>query len=282
MNHFKYPFWAAIVGMFVWLSGLPVGPVQAESPGYSYDNIAKITILPGWRQADGSHMAALRVELADGWKTYWRAPGEGGIAPTFDWAGSRNMQSVAFHWPVPQVFDTAGLQTLGYYHELILPFEVSPKRLGQKITLKGSVFLGVCSDVCMPMEARFDAVLDVTAPASDAPLIRRALRQQPASAREAGLSNIACDVAPIADGLRVTARMALPRVGAGEFVVIEPADQGIWVSQAEVSRQGRTLTATADLVPPSGVPFMLSRSDIRVTVLAGGRGVDIASCVLGS
>ncbi len=282
MTYFKYPLWAAIIGTFVWLAGLLVEPAQAETPGYSSDNIAKISILPGWRQADGTHMAALRIELADGWKTYWRAPGEGGIAPTFDWSGSRNMQNVVFHWPVPQVFDTAGLQTLGYYHELILPFAVSPKRLGQKITLKGSVFLGVCSDVCMPMEARFDTILEVGAPASDAPLIRQALGAGPISAREAGLGGITCDVAPISDGLRVTARMGLPRVGAGEFVVIEPADQGIWVSQAKVSRQGRTLTAVSDLVPPSGAPFVLSRSDIRITVLAAGRGVDIASCVFGS
>lgn len=282
MNMIKHPFTAVLAGALIWLTGLSALPAFAGSATYSSDNIAEITILPGWRQSNGTHMAALRIQLAEGWKTYWRAPGEGGIAPAFDWRGSRNLQGVAFHWPVPEIFDTAGLQTLGFRHELVLPIEVFPKRAGQKISLKGSVFLGVCSDVCMPMEVRFNAVLEVSGEGEGTSLIHAALRQRPATATEAKLSDITCDIEPISDGMRVTARMSLPRIGAGEFVVIEPADQGIWVSQAQVSRRGRTLTAIADLVPPSGGAFVLSRSDIRITVLAGGQGVDISSCVMGS
>ncbi len=248
---------------------------------YDPENIAQIDILPGWRQADGSHMAALRIQLAPGWKTYWRAPGDAGIPPSFDWDGSRNLQAVAFHWPVPTIFDTAGLRTVGYLDELILPIQLYPSQTGQDITLKGRISLGVCSDVCMPMEASFNANLAMgdAAPGSD--LIRRALRQRPKTSAEAGLRSVSCDVEPISDGLRVTARMALPKVGANEVAVIEGPDQSIWVSETQVSREGGTLVAVSDLVPPAGKPFALSRSDIRITVLAGGRGVDIANCVGG-
>ena len=40
--------------------------------------------------------AGLHLELSKGWKTYWRSPGEVGIPPSIDWAGSENIAEVAF------------------------------------------------------------------------------------------------------------------------------------------------------------------------------------------
>ncbi len=275
--------WRSLVlALSVTLSALIPASLSAgshDAAAYAPKNIAQIDILPGWRLPDGRHMAALRIRLADGWKTYWRAPGEGGIPPSFDWTGSRNMGGVRMLWPTPEVFDPDGLRTIGYADELILPLAISPARDGEAITVKGRVALGVCRDVCMPMEASFDAVLPASGEAAGSEAIRAALARMPQSGAEAGLGEISCDVEPIADGLRVTARLSLPRVGQKEVAVIEPADQEIWVSPTELSREGNILTLVSDLVPPNGKPFLLSRSDIRITVLAGGKGVDIASCV---
>ena len=70
----------------------------------------------------------------------------------------------------------------------------------------------------------------------------------------------------------------MPPVGRGEFAVIEPADPSIWVSEAVTRRSENMLTAVADLVPPDGRPFELDTATLRFTVLADGRGVDIAGC----
>ncbi len=260
---------------------VPTLAQSAISNEYAPENVAKIDILPGWRQADGSHVAALRIRLAEGWKTYWRAPGDGGIPPSFDWTGSQNLYSVAFHWPVPDVFHVAGLRSVGYHDELILPMQFSPNQSGQKITLEGRVFLGVCRDVCIPIETEFSAVLNVEGQGAGTALIRQALLQRPDSAAEAGLSAITCNIEPISDGMRLTAHLTLPQVGPTEFAVVEVADQRIWVSEAELQRDGQTLSISSDLVPPSGKPFVLARSDIRITVLAAGRAVDIQGCVSG-
>ena len=278
--------WQAALMLALALAALPSRPALADSHDYaSYlpENVARIDILPGWRLADGSHMAALRIQLAEDWKTYWRAPGDAGIPPSFDWQGSRNMAGVSLLWPTPKVFLTSGLQTIGYTRELILPMRIAPDRAGEEIVLKGRVAMGVCRDVCLPMEAAFEAVLAPTGEAPDSALIRAAIADMPKSASAAGLTAIACDVEPISDGMRVTARLTMPRVGPGgeqgEVAVIEPADQSIWVSPTEVTRRGNKLTLVSDLVPPSAQPFSLSRSDIRITILGGGKGVEIASCV---
>ena len=90
-----------------------------------YKDMARMEILPGWRTASGDHVAGIKITLAPGWITYWRAPGEAGIPPQFDWSGSENLGEVGFHWPVPQIIVSNGVTTLGFEGEFILPIEVT-------------------------------------------------------------------------------------------------------------------------------------------------------------
>jgi DsbC/DsbD-like thiol-disulfide interchange protein len=76
---------------------------------------------------NGGHMAAVELQLAPGWKTYWRSPGDAGIPPSFDWSGSENVKSVRLHWPAPEVFEANGMQTIGYHERLVLPVEITPR-----------------------------------------------------------------------------------------------------------------------------------------------------------
>ncbi|MCG6904542.1 MAG: hypothetical protein LJE68_17875 [Rhodobacter sp.] len=248
----------------------------AGSGGFSPDDVAGFEILPGWRTENGTHMTALRITLAPGWKTYWRAPGEAGIPPRFDWAGSSNLSGVVFHWPTPDVFHQNGMRAVGYKTELVLPIELTPIRKGQPITLRAAVELGVCQDICMPISVRVAA--DLPSSGRSDPRIRAAIDARPATSREAGMRSISCSVEPISDGLRLTARIDLPSVGRDEIAVFELPDQTIWVAEAETSRNGRTLTAVTDMVPPASGPFLLDRSQVRITVLAGHRAVDIWGC----
>ena len=78
----------------LWVAALALCP-QAAVAGPPED-VVQIEVLPGWQTASGTQMAAIRLTLAPGWKTYWRAPGEGGIPPAFGWAGSQNIASTAF------------------------------------------------------------------------------------------------------------------------------------------------------------------------------------------
>lgn len=255
---------------------LIIALLPAPALAFSQEDVLQGDIRPGWTTDAGTRMTALHLTLAPGWKTYWRSPGDAGIPPSFDWTGSENLRAVAFHWPRPHVFELNGLKTVGYHDELVLPIEVTPIDASQPVRLKGTVDLGVCSDICIPAALAFDAVM-TGAGASD-PLIDAALADRPVSARQAGLAGIGCTVDPIADGLRITATMALPRAGGDETVVFESATAGIWVSEAAARRQGGTLTAAADLVPPNGAPFALDRSTVTVTVISDTRAVEIKGC----
>ena len=265
---------AAALSFGLW--GLTASMSLAGADHYDPDRAAQVDLLPGWRAPDGTHMAALRVRLGEGWKTYWRAPGDAGIPPAIDWSGSRNLGAVSYHWPVPEVFEQNGMRTIGYQHELILPIRVTPQTEGAPIRLKARLTLGVCRDVCMPMQTRVK--VDLPLPGQPDPRIQRALELRPDTAAEAGLSAITCQVTPSGDGLEVTARLTLPRQGSEEVVVMETPNPEVWISEAEVTRTGQSLVARADLVPPPGLPMVLDRSALRFTVLAEGRGVDVIGC----
>jgi suppressor for copper-sensitivity B len=60
----------------------------------------------------------LTVELKPGWKTYWRSPGEGGVAPKISWPEG---VTDSWSWPVPSRFDISGMTTQGYHDKVTIP-----------------------------------------------------------------------------------------------------------------------------------------------------------------
>lgn len=240
------------------------------------DAIRAASILPGWRTESGTRMAAFALTLDAGWKTYWRAPGDSGIPPQFDWSGSANLAAVELHWPRPEVFSVNGLQQIGYHDRLVLPLEVTARDPSLPVQLKVQVLLGVCRDICVPATLQLAITLDgVGAPDT---AIRAALKARPDSAAKAGLAGISCDVTPIADGLAVSARIRLPDQGGPETVVFETGDGSVWVAPSTSRRDGAVLTATTEMVPTSGGPFALDRSGVIVTVLGKTGAVEILGC----
>ncbi|MFC3614682.1 protein-disulfide reductase DsbD domain-containing protein [Lutimaribacter marinistellae] len=243
------------------------------------DGLARLEVLDGGMTERGTYLGALRLKLADGWKTYWRAPGDAGIPPQFDWSRSRNVGGVAITWPAPEVFDQSGMRSIGYSDELVLPVEITPARPGQPVALRGRMEFGVCKDVCVPADLDFDHALD--AGAGRNPAIAAALAQRPYSAREGGVREAKCRLRPTRDGMQVEAHIAMPSAGGEEVAVIEPGNPSLWASETKTVRQGGTLVATSEFVNEAGGAFALDRGDIRITVLGAKHAVDIRGCTPG-
>lgn len=250
--------------------------VAGSAAAGGFETPVRIEVLDGGRTARGTHLAALHLTLSDGWKTYWRAPGDAGIPPVFDWRGSRNVGAVTITWPAPEVFEQNGMRSIGYSHELVLPVEITPARPGEPVRLSGAMELGVCKDVCLPSTLVFERHLDDAAGRN--PTIAAALAQRPRSAGEAGVRSVTCRLTPTAEGLRIEARIAMPSAGGPEVVVVEPGNPRLWASEASAGRDGDTLIASSEVISPDGGAFALERSQVRITVLGRNRAVDIQGC----
>lgn len=237
-------------------------------------------VLTGWVQSDGKRVAALRLTLAPGWKTYWRAPGDAGIPPQFDWSGSENLSSIAVDWPAPIVFDQNGYRSVGYKDTLIIPLHIESARPEEPVQLNARMDLGICSDICIPHQLEFSANID-SATNTPTPAIAAALAQRPYSADEAGVQSANCRITPTRDGLQIETRVTMPSAGGEEYVIIETGLDEVWVSEAKSSRSGGTVTAVSELVHVSGGVIALDRSDVRITVLGSSHAVDVKGCSAG-
>lgn len=113
--------------------------------------------LIGGETQNGVWRTGLDITLDKGWKTYWRMPGDAGVPPQFDWAGSKNVKSANVLWPAPKRYTDDGGETVGYKDRVVFPLDITAEDPGQPIELALEAFFGVCEVVCIP--AKFDAVL---------------------------------------------------------------------------------------------------------------------------
>ncbi|MEM6304629.1 MAG: protein-disulfide reductase DsbD domain-containing protein [Pseudomonadota bacterium] len=259
------------------LTALSALPLAAQS-GHTQPAVAQV--MPGWVQPNGNRVVGLHIKLAPGWKTYWRAPGDAGIPPRFDWSRSRNLRGVAISWPTPGVYPQNGMRTIGYKDEVVIPVTIAPRNPGKPVRLRVGLDIGVCEDICVPYQMEVSAVLDST-DTKPTPAIAAALADRPYSGAEAGVRAAVCKLSPKGDGMEIEARLSMPSTGGREVVVIEPGQPGLWMSETDVARSGGTLTATGDLVPTSGSAVAIDRSAITITVLGAQRAVEIKGCAPG-
>lgn len=227
-------------------------------------------LLTGWREANGLHIAGLELRLAPGWKTYWRAPGAGGIPPRFNWSGSRNLSHVDVRYPIPKVMDQNGVRSIGYDDDVVFPLVVTAHDPGKPVRIRAEIEVGVCEEVCIPMTLQLAVDLP-TGGAYDAS-IGSILDNQP---RQGGAFD--CDITSISDGLVLRAETGGASMRA-EIVVIETSVPGVWVSPSDTTQNGAQLVAEVEMVPPSAQPFALSRDEVRMTLIGGGQAIEMQGC----
>lgn len=112
-----------------------------------------------WEQAKPILRAGVQVRLAPGWKTYWRSPGDAGVPPQFEFAGSENIKAVTVLWPAPQRFSEDGVTLIAYKGDVTFPLHVVPENSGKPVVLSLQLDYGICEKVCIPVQAKVELVL---------------------------------------------------------------------------------------------------------------------------
>lgn len=155
--------------------------------------------------AQGETRLLIDVKLENGWKTYWRSPGEGGVAPAITWKGES--PAVDWFWPTPARFDVAGITTQGYHQQVTFVLAV---RGAAPDHLAGVLTLSTCSNVCLLTDYPFSLA---------------------ASSQDAGFAHDyaqAMGRVPLAQGLT----QALSASARDGEIIIEAQRSGGWSSPA--------------------------------------------------
>jgi DsbC/DsbD-like thiol-disulfide interchange protein len=104
--------------------------------------------------AHGVLRAGLEIRLSSGWHTYWRYPGDAGVPPQFNFAGSQNLKRATVLWPAPKRVAEAGGNTIGYVGDVIFPLRVEPLDAAKPVLLRLKVDYAICEKLCVPAEAK--------------------------------------------------------------------------------------------------------------------------------
>jgi DsbC/DsbD-like thiol-disulfide interchange protein len=223
---------AAILGLMALLMGSALAQDRPQENATAWVELhggkARLVSGPG-RSPSDHYLAGVEIVLEEGWKTYWRMPGDAGVPPTFDWAGSDNIGSVKVYYPAPKRMPEAGGQVVAYKQGVLFPVAVKPLDAAKPVRLKVAVEFGICREICIPASANFDLSLDARRPSAPVPKINEALSQVPRSKSERRPTD------PKLKSVEVNRDQAVPRLLIeGEFTksgadVFIEAPEGLFV-----------------------------------------------------
>ncbi len=108
---------------------------------------------------------ALRLKMDDHWHTYWKNPGDSGLATTLAWTLPPGFEASLIRWPHPQKFEVAGLISYAYEGEVYLLVDITPPSQvdEEEVSLKARADWLACQEACIPGGAD----LTLTLPVSD-------------------------------------------------------------------------------------------------------------------
>lgn len=258
-ERWRNPLLTALLGLL--LAGPAAAEPLASDWGKAEHAEARLLAAPA---ADGKVTLALEIRLAEGWKTYWRSPGDAGLPPVLDWAGSRNLAPGAIAWPAPLRFSFAGLETFGYEGDVVLPIAARRPDRAAPASARLSVDFLTCGRLCVP--ARVTLALDLSAAAGPGPWagpIAQALARVPVDGPGDGIAvERAAVAAEGADGVLSVRLVARPPLGQPDLLV-EGAG-GIAFDRPEPAADGLRLRApgaAAALLKLRGAPLQVTVID---------------------
>ena len=105
--------------------------------------------------------AGLRLRMAAGWHTYWKNPGDAGVAAELTIEG---VKQSPIDWPTPRRVAEGPVMTYAYTGEVLLPVTVTATT-GR---VRAHAQWLVCKDICVPEEGDFSLALPVGKPGRSA------------------------------------------------------------------------------------------------------------------
>jgi thiol:disulfide interchange protein DsbD len=124
-----------------------------------------------------SFYVGVRLEMQEGWHTYWENPGDSGSPFDAQWNVDQGIIVENVEWPTPVTIPYPPLMTFGYEGDVVFPFKVfrAIDSNLSKINLEFD-FL-ICADICIPEKASLSLDLSTALPDS---LVDEAVKSLPA------------------------------------------------------------------------------------------------------
>ncbi len=280
---FLAPALIAAVATFIAAS-VPVGAGEPLAPGEQTGSHSAVRLLAGKavETPGGARIfrAGLAFSIDPGWKTYWRYPGDSGVPPRFDFAGSRNVSEVEVLWPAPDIFDDgAGGRVIGYSGQIVLPLHIAPSEPNQPVRLQLDLDYAVCEKLCIPVRANLQLDLG-TAQTSADDAITAAEAKVPRSAKLGEHAPLAIHrVFQRKEGERERIFVDVAGSASGPLLLLAEGPNPDWALPIPRETAGappgyRRFSFDLDGLPPGATA---RGAELRLTVVAGAQAVEVTT-----
>lgn len=258
-------------------AALTVSLAMMATPNAVYAGVSDISFLNGWRDTDGYHYGAIKIELEDGWKTYWRSPQGAGIPPILVMHQAHNITDVQIMYPRPNLYWEFGEQVLGYTDGVTFPIRFKLDDVDDVAALQSELMFGVCKDVCVPMEFNFAAQLSAD-DSQGTQEIRSALADGPKRAETVGAGMTSCQIIPDDQSYTLSADLKWSSSESPVFAVVEYPNDAFWVTPVETHMSNGALGLKATVKYYGTGSGFLQRDAIRVSILTDSYLVEFRGC----
>lgn len=170
---------------------LLVAPVWAADGSAAATEQVRARLVAETVSVQPGHPLQLGVQqqIAPHWHTYWRNPGESGLATKIVWQLPDGAKAGEIEWPLPQRFQVGGIVNYGYADETTLLTTVqvpAALKAGERFQVQATVDWLVCRESCIPQQVVLTLSLPVRdgppATGPDAPLLQAAKARVPGPA----------------------------------------------------------------------------------------------------
>jgi thiol:disulfide interchange protein/DsbC/DsbD-like thiol-disulfide interchange protein len=263
--------------------------------------------------------AGLLLRMVPNWHTYWKFPGDAGLATEITWKLPEGWKAGEIQWPIPLKLDEpGGIQIYGYHDEVLLLQQITPPATlkDSKVEVAAEASWLVCERICIPGSAKLQLELPVAARnvAANEEVFSRYRRSLPQgwpngkvanaawrregrelrlAVESAALANYpSVDFYPVPEGNVVVSHPATERSPDGKItfrIPIETPDKNVSALNGVVvfgpkengpDRNGWELTAAAVAALPSAPASSGSLARFLLFGFIGGFILNLMPCVL--
>lgn len=149
---------AVAAGMRAFYAEPGVRLAEPEQVRSEY-GVARMFAVPA---GDGTIYAGLHLSLDPAWHSYWKNPGDSGMATRIDWELPEGFTAGPILWPVPRRIYLPPLMSYGFEGDVVLltrihaPSSVLQDDAQANARISARVEWLECKEICLPGEGRFE------------------------------------------------------------------------------------------------------------------------------
>jgi thiol:disulfide interchange protein DsbD len=253
-------------------------PVRAADPAVPTDPVVARLVPDSGSVAPGKTLwVDLHLDIIPGWHVYWRNPGDSGLPTEIAWELPEGFSAGEIAWPAPERFVLGTIGNYGYEGSADLLVRIAaPAGLkpGGALHIAAHASWLVCSDICIPGEAKLALDLPVSAAVAPDPsavsLFAAVRARLPQTAKFA--TRFAVSPRELRLFVPEAALSGIDKPSAAFF----PYDGNVVDAAAEEKEERRADGLTVVLARMSGPAATLPATLRGVLVVRGAGGVDLA------